>query len=145
MLLALLVTLVRKLSEWLSTDALAVRVVFVSPADTVGVAPLAPEWELLRALLPEAITNGLLQMQAVAPEDVARLCAELARRSTVHGLLVAAGPPMLKVRDASFTRLHIAGARPALADSDGPAVLAEGDEPVDSWGAALEHILLRWI
>jgi hypothetical protein len=143
MLLALLVVLVRKLSEWLSTDALAFELLFVSGSDAE--LPLAAEWELLRTLLPEPIAGGVLELKRVAPADVGRRCAELARRSSVHALLAGVDPAPLRVRDALTTRLQVAGARAALADGDGPPVVVEGEEPADTWGTALEQILALWI
>src|SRR5436309_12880096 len=60
LLLALLVVAVRKLSEWLSTDAL----VFEFCALTDGEAdPLAPECDLLKTLLREPIANGPVSVE----------------------------------------------------------------------------------
>jgi hypothetical protein len=144
LLLALLVMAVRKLSEWLSTDALHFEVLFVCPAD-VNPVPLAAEWELLRTLLPEPIANGLLHLRRATAAEVPRRVAELARRNSVHCLIAAADPPPLRVRDAVVTRLQVAGARAALADGAETPAVVEGEEPVDSWGAALEQVLARWI
>ncbi len=144
LLLALIVMVVRKLSEWLSTDALSFPILFVSEP-SANPPPLAAERELLRTLLPEPIANGLLHLERITAADVPRRCAELARRSSVHCLLAAADPPALRIRDVVLTRLQVAGARPAIGDGEGPASVVEGEEPVDSWAAALEQILARWI
>jgi hypothetical protein len=144
MLLALLVMIVRKLTEWLSTDALTFQVLFVTPPEA-KVLPLAKEWELLKTLLPEPITNGILFLERVTADKVGPLCTNWARRSMVHCLAAGTHPEPVSATDTVVTRLEVAGPRPALGDGDAAPVLVGGDDAVDSWGVALEQILARWI
>ncbi len=58
LLLALLFVAVRKLCEWLSTDALVFHFVFVIPEGRPRDFPLETEYELLVRLLREQTTNG---------------------------------------------------------------------------------------
>jgi hypothetical protein len=58
LLLALLYLVVRKLSEWLSTDALVFDLVFIVPEADPLVFPLDTEFELLTRLFREQETNG---------------------------------------------------------------------------------------
>jgi vWA domain found in the FtsH ternary systems len=58
LLLGLLHVVVRKLSEWLSTDALVFELVFVVPEGDPLVFPLDTEFDLLARLFREQATNG---------------------------------------------------------------------------------------
>jgi hypothetical protein len=145
MLLALIVTVVRKLTEWLSTDALQFRMVFVNDGGDGQPPALAHEWELLRTLLPEPITNGILHLERAPADRVGPLCAQWSRRSMVHCLLAAVQPPALRVTEAVLNRLEVAGPRPALGDGEDAPVLVEGEDATESWGQALQQILARWV
>jgi hypothetical protein len=144
MLLALTVMLVRKLTEWLTTDSLQFQMLFPTPEDA-RTPPLAAEMELLRTLLPEQIINGVLFLRRVAPGEPMTLCSQWSRRSMVHCLAAGVQPPALKPTDTVVNRLELSGARPSLGDADQPPALVEGEDPVDSWAQALQQILGRWI
>jgi hypothetical protein len=144
MLLALVVMAVRKLTEWLTTDALTFRLLFTAPADA-NPQPLAAEWALLETLLPEPIANGTVVLERVPPDKVAGLCAQWSRRSMVHGLVCGTHPEPMRVNDCVISRLEVAGPRPALGDADDDPVVVEGDDAADSWGKALEQVLARWV
>lgn len=58
LLLAVLFTAVRKLTEWLSTDSLVFDFVFVVPPGQPRTFPLEAEFELLLKLLREQVVNG---------------------------------------------------------------------------------------
>jgi hypothetical protein len=145
MLLALVVNLVRKLTEWLSTDALQFQMVFVHEGGDNQPPALAQEWDLLRTLLPEQITNGILHLERAAADRLGALCAQWARRSTVHGLLAGVRPPAIRAADSVINRLEVAGPRPALGDGEDSPVLVEGDDATEAWGLALQQILARWV
>src|SRR5262249_41076847 len=79
LLLALVVTAIRKLSEWLSTDALLFDLVFVEEKSP---GPLAAERGLLATLLREPIANGTVELAGVpTAEEAGRRCADRARHS----------------------------------------------------------------
>jgi hypothetical protein len=145
MLLALIVTVVRKLTEWLSTDALQFQLVFVHDGSDTQPLALAQEWELLRTLLPEHITNDVLHLERASADQVRTRCAHWARRSMVHALLAAVQPPPLHVADAVISRLEVAGSRPALGDGEDRPVLMEGEDATEAWGQALQQVLARWV
>jgi hypothetical protein len=143
LLLALLVVVVRKLSEWLSTDALVFRFIFLPEDDE---QPLAAERQLLETILREQITNSTVEVrEAASAEQVAKLCTQWSRRSMCHCLNIAVKPAELEPEDTVVTHLQIDGARPALGDmGTEPAVLLS-DEPLESWSLTLEQVLQRWI
>ena len=136
LLLALLTTAVKKLTEWLSADALTFEVLFVGDE-----APLAAERELLRTLLREPIVNGTARLETVPADRVARALRGAARRSQCSGLAVAVRPPRLEARDVEFQTLKIDGPRPEIVGID-----AEGaGDPFDAWPAALGRLLQEWV
>ncbi len=142
LLLALLTTAVRKLTEWLNADALAFEVLFVSRGDD---EPLAAERALLQTLLREPIANGTARLGPVAAGDAARRCAELARRSQCCCLVVGVDPPELEARDVEVRRLRIDGPRPALLGADPEEAGRETDDAFDAWAATLEQLLQCWV
>ncbi len=129
MLLGLVRTVIGKLIEWLSTDALRFEVVFVGPAKD---APLAAEEALLKTILRDQIAVPLR-------------CKEWGRRSLCQCLVVAEGPEDLDAEDTVVMRLRVAGPRPALAGPFDKLAEVEGDDPADSWAAALRHVLEQWV
>jgi hypothetical protein len=142
LLLALIRTLVRKLSEWLSTDSLHFEIVFLGKGKD---EPLAEERLLLQSLLMEEITNKTVAVERLPAKDLARRCAELARRSLCHCLVVAPEPEPLHADDTVTTLLALDGPRPALGDDHEEPVEPEADDAMACWTKALEAILARWI
>ena len=141
LLLALLTTTVRRLTEWLSADALAFEVLFVGdgPAES-----LAPERALLQTLLREPINNGAARLTRVAAADVGRLCAERARQSQCCCLLIGADPPAVEARDVEMRALRIDGPRPAFVGDEAGAD-PEADDAFDAWTMVLERLLREWV
>jgi hypothetical protein len=143
LLLALVVTVVHKLSEWLSTDALFFDLVFLQEKDP---GPLAHERDLLATLLREPIANGTVELTALPTvEAAARQCALRARRSLCHCLTLAAGDQLLEADATAVTRLRLNGPCPML--RSGTETLATGatDGPVETWEAVLEILLQLWV
>jgi hypothetical protein len=142
LLLALLHAIVRKLSEWLSTDALAFRSVFVLEGEKDR---LKPERDVLASLLMEDIANGSVQLLTEPESKLAGLCTSWARRSLCNALLIDVRPRGLQASETTIHRLQIDGPRPALGESDSEPVVSEGEDALESWSAALQEILQRWI
>jgi hypothetical protein len=142
LLLALLTTVVRKLSEWLSTDALAFPFVFVVEGEN---DPLKPERDLLASLFRDEVANGSVQFLREPADRVEGLCTAWARRSLCHALLIDTQARHLHINETTINRLQIDGPRPALGDADSGLMVSEGDDPLESWTAVLQEILQRWI
>ncbi len=142
LLLALLYVIVRKLAVWLSAEALAFRFLFVVEG---GKDSLQAERALLASLLMQEITNGLVQI-ATGPENtVAELCANWARHSRCHALLIDVRPRQLNVHGTTIHRLRMDGPQPALADADSEPIIPESEEPLESWNKVLFEILQQWV
>ena len=142
LLLAVVVALVRKLSEWLGNDALSFQVLFAGKEET-----LVAERELLRKLLREQLANKTAAIHiAVPPKKVTELCREWSRRSLCHCLLLSsAAVKPFEAEEVAVARLRIDGARPQLAESGGKLESVEGEDAMDSWGQALRTVLGWWV
>jgi hypothetical protein len=142
LLLALLIVAVRRLSEWLSTDALAFEFLFIGEGEE---EPLAAERALVETLLEEPIKVGTVRVERLPPATVAARCEEWARRSLCHCLAIGVAPPRWEADETVVGRLCVAGSRPALGDERAEPALIEGDDALTSWSAALEQVLQRWV
>jgi hypothetical protein len=142
MLLGLLYVLVKKLIEWLSTDALNFQVLFLGEGEP---EPLASEKALLEKLLDEEIALDVVHLGREAPARLGRRCEDWARKSMVHCLMVGVHPPLLEAKETVVTRLAINAPRPSLGDGNGELNPVEGDDASDSWANALQQVLMRWI
>jgi hypothetical protein len=143
LLLALIVLLVRKLTEWLHSDALQFKIVFVSNDKS---DPLKPERELLKTLLPEWLANGTMALLNEPSTHLVQLCGDWARRSLCHCLSIATGiPSTFDAEESILTRLRIAGPVPALGDAASEPTMGEAETPLDIWSLTLQEILKSWI
>lgn len=141
MALGLLLVAVRKLSEWLSTDALKFEFLLVQDKDA---KPLAQEGALLEMLFREQIENGTVEVKHSA-DDIGRYADQRAQRALCHVLAVSAAPVDVRTDVAVTTDLTIRGPRPQVrVGYDEPAELP-GDDPVESWTATLERLLMVWV
>jgi hypothetical protein len=145
LLLALLLVVVRRLSDWLCTDALRFEFVFVRETGQEDDV-LAPERELLRMLLREPIENGSVVLTPDVPASaLTRLCAERARRSLCQCLMLSVQDRPLESQEAAVMRLVLSGPCPRLVAADGHPVSAAGEEPLETWTGVLRESLQRLI
>ncbi len=142
LVLALLVTAVRKASEWLSTDALRFDVLFVGEGDP---EPLQEERRLLETLLREQLANNTVGVARVAADRVAPHCAFKARKSLCHCLTLSTTGERFRADGTVVTRLRVDGLVPAAAEGDGPLISPDADEPVEAWARILESLLEGWV
>lgn len=139
--LALLITAVRKLSEWLSTDALRFELLFIQDNEA---RPLALEASLLEMLLREQIESNIVEIRHTS-EEPARTAEQRAQRSLCHLLAISSADVDLDTESAITSRLKICGARPQLRIGYGEPTQSDGEEALDSWVAALERLLSIWV
>ena len=146
LLLALLVVVIRKLTEWLTTDALSFQVLFLkSDQHRNSTGPLENEMALLQTLLRKEILNGVVHIATVPEHELADQCGRRRRQSLCHCLTVAANAVACEAEETVVTQLEIAGPRPAVADPTMDLTVLESEDAIDSWGLATEHILRRWV
>jgi hypothetical protein len=142
MLLGLLHVMVKKLIEWLDTDALNFQILSLGEGES---DPLAGEKALLEKLFYEEIKLEVVHFGKIDARKLARQCEDWSRRSMVHCMMVGVHPPLVEAKDVVVTRLAINGPRPALGDGTEALNLVDGDDAPHSWANALQGILQRWI
>jgi hypothetical protein len=141
LVLGLLLMAVKKLSEWLSTDALKFEFLLVQEQDG---KPLAQEGALLEMLFREQIENGTVEVRhfTEVPGPYADRCA---RRSLCHLLAVSTGGVDVRTEAAATTELTVPGPRAEVRIGYEAPIELPGDGPVESWTAALERLLMVWV
>ena len=140
--LALLVVAVRKLTDWLSSDALVFDFLFVGEGET---QPLGQEESLLALLLREAIANGTVRLGRVANiGHAAKVVAERARQALCHALLVSATAIPPQSGSADVARLVVAGPRPRMSFEDDESPSPDPDAWL-AWENVLGRLLERWV
>jgi hypothetical protein len=143
LVLALIVVAVRKLTDWLSNDALTFEVVFVAPE---APGPLRDERRLLETLLREQIVNGTVRLDtAPSLKAVAVLCAARARRSLCHGLTLTTGQAPLEAADTITAELRLDGPTPAVVGVEQEPLTAETSDGMEDWHAAAWALLVGWL
>lgn len=141
LLLALIVTTIRRLTDWLSSEALHFECILPAGKDT----PLAAEQSLLEMVLREQIANGTVLISRLPETKLGGRCTELARRSRCCCLTLSAGESTLTADATEVSRLRLNGPRPELAIPAEPLTILETDDHVTAWAAVLERLLQAWI
>jgi hypothetical protein len=141
LLLAWVVALVRRLEDWLRTDALSFVVVFVDDREPQA---LAPEQALLEVVLGDLIQNGTAEVQRMTTLQQLRLaCGERARSSMCHCLTVSTQDRVLNVKEVESICLRIAGPSPELVGIE--TTTPENTAGIDSWASTLQVLLDAWL
>ena len=145
LVLALIVTMINKLIDWLSADALKFHIVLLQAEDT-SPSPLTHERELLEMILREQLTNGTVVLHQANLAALTGLCAAQTRRSSCQLLYVAANDQVRpEPEDTLVTRLQVDGPAPLVGVGTHSASALEAPEPLAGWIATLEHLLQLWI
>lgn len=142
LLLGLLLTAVRKLSEWLSTDALRFEFVFVQEPEQKG---LNHEKQLLEMLLRDQIENGTVVLHTLEEKFLPVFCGQRAQRSLCHCLVLSAESVELEADLTLVTHLEVNSASPVIQSGYQPPHTPEADDPVDRWVLTLEELLRLWV
>ena len=128
LLLALLVVVVRKLSEWLSTDALKFEFLLVQEGES---KPLAQEGHLLEMLFREQIENGTVEVKNFVG-DPGPYADQRGQRSLCHVLALSVAGTEVRSDVAVATAFAVKGPRPTVRVGYVPA--AEAYRPLSrSW------------
>jgi hypothetical protein len=141
--LGLMVALLRRLTEWLSDEAIVFEFLFVRQGEA---EPMAAERALVEMVLREAIANGTATTDLVAEDQLAPRCLAEARRSLCQALTVATTDRRIVAEGVPVTSLRLDRPRLALRSGDEPAAVLEpdSDDALASWRAALERLLGLW-
>jgi hypothetical protein len=138
-----ILALVRKLTEWLSTDAIRFEVLFVQDA---GKTPLTEEMALLKLLLREPIERGDGEVtELLNQEAVVTHLNRLSRLAQVHCLAAATEPFGMEMDNVVITELIVSGARPEIGEGDGVVAELEGEDAFEVWQETVLRILQLWV
>jgi hypothetical protein len=146
LLLALILVVVRRLSDWLSTDALRFEFLFLSEQKKEPSDPLKRERELLQMLFRKQIVNETVAISSdITVDALATACALRGSRSLCHCLTLSSQDRDIEAQDTIVTRLVVDAATPSLRIRDEKPVLPPCEEPFETWAAALVNLLRLWI
>jgi len=150
LLLALLLVLVRRLSDWLSTEALLFEFHFITGQELPekakrradDIEALAPERNVLESVLREQIANGTVQIvRSPGEHALARHCRDRAQRSMCHCLTISTREVVLAVEDTLATHLRVDGPCPTL--FPGAEIAEVTEDPLETWSGILQELLRR--
>ena len=131
--------LVRKLIEWLTTDALKIELLL--PAENTKRA-LGHEEELLQILLRESIDSGIVSVDSLSKEAVPERLEALGRSHQLHVLTFTTD---LQNPVEQSQRILVSGSRPEWKDSTGDIFNWTGEDAVSAWSEAALAVLREWV
>jgi hypothetical protein len=145
MVLSLVLTLVRKMTDWLSSDALRFELIFLqTPEQTT--TPLKQEMELLQLLLREPLERGSASVRLLPSADAAERFLDIeSRTSQVHVLDMGLAKPRMSAESLAVTTLKIPGSRPELWDNAAGETDFAGEDAFDDWVAVAHRLLELWV
>ena len=149
MIQAAVLTLIRRITDWLSADALQFELIFPQSA-------LADEAKLYEILLSELRATGTAVVwhsgAVEAPANVLASTTDaiqhaelLARSAQVHVLLITTQPMPTETEAAVVTNLAVNGPVPILIDGHGNRVELPDDDAFDAWVLAVKRMLELWV
>jgi hypothetical protein len=141
--LALLLVLERKLTAWLSTDALHFELLFLLKEK--GELVLGAERELVEMLFREQIENGTVTVTQFSPMELSARIRHYARRSLCHVLTLSASDHAVVDETVPFVQLRLATPRPWLAIPEEEAGEVSAEDAFTAWAHTAERLLAQWI
>lgn len=141
--LGLSAALLRRLTEWLSDEAIAFEFLFVRQGEA---EPMAAERALVEMVLREPIANGTAVTDSVAENQLAPRCVARGRRSLCQALTVATTDRRIVAEGVPVASLRLDRPRLALHSGDEPAAVIEpeSEDALASWRTALGRLLGLW-
>jgi hypothetical protein len=139
LVLALLLTAVRKLRDWLTNDSLSFEFLLL------GRHELTPQAQLLETLFREEIALGEVTMEHAEPNAVAPRCQQRARRSLCNCLAVSLERQEIAADWAVVAQLIPGGPIPQVLIDRDALPPPDVDHPFDAWRELLLGLLQRWI
>jgi len=136
--LAFVLTGVRRLTEWLSEDALVFHIIFPFDKDD----PLVGERKLFEMLLREQIANGTVMLHTLTPHDAVARCERWAERSVCHALLLMTADRKFEAQQVNVHRVLVQRL-PQFATGIDPLVTPAGETPLASWQTLAVELLSR--
>ena len=131
LLMAFLVTAVRKLLDWLSDDAIVFEFLF---PEGIGKKTLNDEQALLETLFREEINHGLVLVRSIVNADIGEYCNDQARKSLCHAVVLTAdGKSDIATGEFAIpSRIVLDQANPEIFREDELGWRSD-DEGMDAW------------
>lgn len=143
LLQSMLLAMVRRLSDWLSTDALRFEILFIQDGEKKG---LTEEATLMTLLLRELIERGDAAVTWLPDASAAmKAIQNLSRTSQVHGFAASTKPPEFEVENTVITPMIVASPRPWIGDGAGGFAELIADEAFECWQETLLRLLELWV
>ncbi|MCU0703950.1 MAG: hypothetical protein MUF18_08245 [Fimbriiglobus sp.] len=160
---AVVLAVVRRLTDWLSTDALRFELLF--PPAKGGKSPLTSEAKLFEVLLSELRANGTAAVARVggtdgknphtkadhfagvleSPEGVLAYCERASRTAQVQVLNIGTAPEWRELETAVMSALAVCAPTPTLTDGHGAKADLPADDPFEAWVEAVQKVLALWV
>lgn len=141
--LALMLVIERKLTAWLSTDALKFEFLFLQ--GDKGEQPLAAEKELVEMLFREQIENGTVEIAVLPLAELTPRIQQRTRRSLCHVLSLSSAKQELVIDAAQIALLRLATSRPWLATPEQELGELSAEDAFGAWAMAAERLLAEWV
>ncbi|MFL5327877.1 MAG: hypothetical protein ACJ8C4_03095 [Gemmataceae bacterium] len=133
-----LIAAIRKLHEWLDTDALQFEIMM--PAD----GQLAEEERVLQIVLRDYVEMGTVVFSRLSDlKSLTRRIEELSRRSRANALLVGVSPEAI-TSEHRIDVLCISAAEPELIDAEIDTSSTD-DDAMTRWSRVLARLLAKWL
>lgn len=136
LVLASILTIIRRLQVWLSGEALRVEILVMTSDATI----LQQERELLAMALDDQITSGSVRIGTIDPSSLPQQIETTTRRSLTSVVDISLRNVAGDHARPSAISLHAAGPRPAL-EVGGDTVALEEDD-LSGWKSAVTHLLI---
>ncbi len=135
--------IIRKLTNWLASDALAFELHFLRDDNT---DPLADEAELFSLLLLEAIANKTATVtRTQSRQDLLASLARTSRQAQVHILDIAHQCSLPEPEGTLRHGLELSTARPTLFHENRVPFELASDDPLEAWFEVIHTLLESWI
>jgi hypothetical protein len=141
MALALVVTAVRTLIDWLSGEGLRFELLFLDASQPA----LDDEMELARMLLADQIANGTAVVERISTDAAPTRCADAARRSLCRCLWISTIAREVVIEGVLPGSLVLDVPEPRLVLEGEPVATDAATSCSDQWLAAAEGLLRTWI
>jgi hypothetical protein len=139
--LAAILATVRRLADWLSTDALRFELLFEAAG---GVTPLEHERDLTATLLRELVGRGVAEVAPLDAAGIRRRLDALSHQSQLCVCEASVGGQREDIDGAVVCGLAV-GAVPKLTAGHGRPVPLDADGGLDAWAAAVRGLLELWV
>jgi hypothetical protein len=150
---SLVLTLIRKLADWLSSDAIQFTIIFPRMKSKPH---LADEVRLFQVLLTELRAIGVVEIVHLSDTDPSpgvpestmaalEFCEREARQAQVHGLVLSQKRIAPTNELAVIACLAVDGPVPQLTDGRGEEIPLTEDDALDAWYNAVMKILQLWV